>query len=55
MKLTRREKSNDDRRTLYFGSQRSRSTLWCDSAQKPAAVASVSLLTLSRKQLEQII
>ena len=35
MKLTRHEKSNDDRGTLYLGSQRSRSTRRGGSAQKP--------------------
>ena len=35
MKLTRHEKSNDDRGTLYLGPQRSRSTLRGGSAQKP--------------------
>jgi hypothetical protein len=35
MKLTGREKGNDDRRPLYLGSQRSSSTLRGGSAQKP--------------------
>ena len=35
MKLTRHEKSNDDRGTLYLGPQRSRSTLRGGSTQKP--------------------